>query len=184
MKALDEIRARLTALEKRIENLCNRTNPPLSLPEKIYFRKGEWVRHIGTGRIFKIDIINGDFIRSEGMGLNYEAINCVPAEKKEIEAHLKGICDEKYLGKSIKGLNGRISEIKSTYAYCTSGDEFYFYSDFDEAVLLYKEGNWADGTTVKRVFPRTREELKILHREFCSFRGQLPWDEYIDKYYS
>lgn len=107
----------------------------------------------------------------------------------EIKAHLKKICDEKYVGKKVNGLvcewSGEIrhfSESDFTYQYDDpSVDRFWMKNTENVWVCVYDAGKFAEILPSKKKLPKTKEELRQFFEEFAD-RDQGDFNFFLDQY--
>ena len=62
----------------------------------------------------------------------------------EVEFHLRMICNERYVGKRVKCLNGEIHFIIKISGYVTESDCLWYGDDNGMSVVVYKQGNFAE----------------------------------------
>jgi len=117
--------------------------------------------HFVGSNVYGQDFTNDDIYKVELMCFLSQLISVTTAE---IEAHLKKICDEKYVGKRVKCLleDSDISVIKKFIMY---GDYSVIigkmvYEDEDgRCMVVYQEGKFAEIIPEKKKLPKTKEEL-------------------------
>ena len=111
------------------------------------------------------------------------------ATDKEIESHLRKICDEKYIGKKAKCLYDNDEQIITTKKHPTGydnyRDRFWMCEKNEKGMLVYEQGIFAEIIPDKRKKPETKEERKKFMDELMS---KLPDDtlaliyEFLDQY--
>lgn len=140
------------------------------------FKVGQWVWQLHAkwvekshrkAKLFRINHITNGLLYSDE-GLPYKPQYSVLATPQEIEAHLKEICDEKYVGKKVNGLVGEwsgeirhFSESDFTYQpYDPSVDRFWMKNTENIWVCVYDAGKFAEILPSKKKLPKTKEEFK------------------------
>ncbi|MCJ7447945.1 MAG: hypothetical protein MUO72_09640 [Bacteroidales bacterium] len=83
-----------------------------------------------------------------------------PATQQEIESHLRKICDEKYIGKRVKGINGFTDIISKFLSYESDSDTMRYKGEGNFIIYLYENGKFAEIISDKKKLPKTKEEFK------------------------
>jgi len=102
------------------------------------------------------------------------------ATPQEIESHLRKICDEKYVGKSVRciGFENEVHKIKEFSLYNNEYDLMYYYIyDNADTCCVYQGGKFAEIVADEfKELPKTVDELVLLLQDFDRDGGQLtPW---------
>ena len=178
-------------LGSRIEKIQNELNQlKAELKKEPEFKVGMWV--VGEGEYYPHSpalIIkengNDHYEMNDFNGYHEEEVLFLsdygrPATRDEIEAHLKRICDEKYIGKTVKCL--RTSKKRSSLAndhwvkYYFDTDE-YWMAVGNTVVLVYNQGQFAEIIPDKKPLPKTKEEFTKFLDDFWN---QIPEDTEVD----
>jgi hypothetical protein len=185
MKQIEDLKKELFAA---VENIC-KDYEERKEPE---FKVGQWVisdnaQPQSPAIVIKINTKHGLLTFDNFMGdireLAYRRW-MRPATPSEIEAHLRKICDEKYVGKKVISLNSKAErKVQSFERYDISSDTLY-YNDFNYnwVASIYCNGKFAEILSEKKKMTMTKEGFKQLYYEWLILRTAIPFDAYIDKY--
>lgn len=82
------------------------------------------------------------------------------ATPAEIEAHLRKICDEKYVGKRVKCLVDGRYIVSDFWEYSATEEGICYRAKGDsDGVWLYKRGKWAEILPDKKPLPKTKDDF-------------------------
>jgi len=82
------------------------------------------------------------------------------ATPKEIESHLRKICDEKYIGKKVADSFSGTCGYARYFDFYDFKTDCVYYKNFGNGVCVYRQGKFAEIILDKRPLPKTKEELK------------------------
>jgi hypothetical protein len=114
------------------------------------------------------------------------------ATEEEIESYLRKVCDEKYVGKKVKGFadaqTGIINTTPAAQPYVDFLDRYWMSSNEGWYICVYEKGKFAEivEEPKKKPLPKTKEELKSALIEFGlnytddATRGEV--EEFINQY--
>jgi hypothetical protein len=85
-----------------------------------------------------------------------------PATKEEIEAHLRKICDEKYIGKKARSLcSNTENKVTKFYKYFEYNDSLQYYTENETwNSVVYEQGEFAEIIPDKKPKPVTRKDFE------------------------
>jgi len=122
---------------------------------------------------------------SDGSYIYIRKRDCSIPTKEEIELHLKKICEEKYIGKRVKGLvnscyEGIVTNKCLIGPYFSDSDDYWMCLENDKGICVYKQGKFAEIIPDKKPLPKTKEE-------FEKFLDDYAWVEpppanFLDQY--
>lgn len=104
-----------------------------------------------------------------------------PTTPQEIETHLRKICDEKYIGKKVKGLLGSDGIIKSKGHYCFENDWLQYISKNGIGITVYEQGKFAEIISDKKKLPETKVEFEEFYVDWCKSDGKKTFIESINE---
>jgi hypothetical protein len=158
------------------------------------FKEGDWI--IGKdyynpsepSRVIKIHGYYADLDMDDGLNFRWESGNGGSfwrlATLQEIEQHLKGICDEKYIGKIAKCLvlPTDDDEIIKFKRYFINEDKVWYKSKNGNEVCVYRQGKFAEVLPQEsKELPETLEELKQLFDKFYNSNIITSPDRFLEE---
>ena len=104
----------------------------------------------------------------------------VSVTPQEIEAHLRKICDEKYIGKKAQCLfDNQYYTVEKYYKY-VGIDSLWYIDDNNGAIKVYGQGQFAEVIPDKKKLPKTKEELNEFLRTYLL--DEREDDEFLNDY--
>lgn len=194
MKELKEIDKLKKELFEAIDTICSEYENREY--KKLEFKPNMWAAYL-TGLydhdpthkcIFYITSFNGDEVMGDSFDGFGEQCMCekehlISVTPKEIKAHLKKICDEKYIGKSVQSIYNEIGAVLHFYRYIYDTDEVIYRSNSPLTLTVYKRGKFAEIIHDKKKLPKTKEELYKFLRDWESYSDmENDIKAYIDEY--
>jgi len=150
------------------------------------FKVGQWFVWEETDELHRIVNMTGNrlwFINENDNNRKQFLFSqeCRLATPQEIEAHLKKIFDEKYVGKKIKSVNdGHIGCVKSFFSYLNKQDMAY--AEDDKGIIyFYAKGKFAEIIPDKKKLPKTKEEFNKFLGAFTN-RHCSAVSDFLDQY--
>lgn len=188
MKNINEIEKDLNNISERLESIQKDVNLIVSgIKQEPEFKVGQWVFFDGTSHqnIHRISKINSDGIGIDDYGskLDLDSGYYRFATKEEIEAHLKKICDKKYIGRRVKSLinEGYIETIECFNYYGEENDEINCIDINHCQMTVYCKGKFAEIIPNKKKLPKTKGEFNTFLGHWCS-RHTKTTKEFLNDY--
>ena len=144
---------------------------PVRETYKSEFKVGDWICDKRDSSFLKrITTLQDDAFCADGIDnalyLNLDR-DWRHATPQEIEAHLRKICDEKYVGKVIKSIYQSIGVVLHFDKYLFDTDEMIYRENHCSTFTVYKQGKFAKIVPGEsKELPNTVEELKELIYKF------------------
>jgi hypothetical protein len=144
------------------------------------FKVGDWVCLKTTSYPYRINRVlpEGNLCLDNLQTIGGRLVGITPggmrlATPQEVESYLKGICDEKYIGKTIINLyrGNKVKVLDKYPTYIGQYDDFYILGEDTEGehcnALLYSKGIFAEVLPQEfKELPKTIEELILLIQNF------------------
>ena len=157
------------------------------------FKVGDWITLFGRiSRIMRIE--DGLYYLSYYDSHENESEGKVPftlsmlrterhATEEEIEAHLKKICDKRYIGKRVKCLSWDEYVVDRFVEYDVDSDSMIYEGKNDGGyVYVYQQGEFAEIIPDKKKLPCSKEEARILLDEYDDWRQDSHRPDFLDEY--